>query len=236
MRHHDRSIPGFLGAWLCAALLGVCGCTTTTLLEVRFDADTPGAPPGATQALGTVVVEPGAGSVVVVDTPAVDVTPANKKWARISHPTPITPETSLVARMPAATGNGSFSVTTLLYVPTGAAVPTIQLETIPLGSSPVSFLHVDLLADGSLRINDGAATFGHYPHDRPFLLSIELELADAGATARVAPVGAETSGSAEVSIPTSSLARQFGAVRIWMGFQFGGTFYADDVVVVKRER
>lgn len=236
VRHRIRSIPRFLGVRLCAALLAVCGCTTTTLLEVRFDADTPGAPPSTTQALGTVVVEPGAGSVVVVDTPAVDVTPANKKWARISHPTPITPETSLVARMAAPTGTGSFTITTLLYVPTGAAVPTIQLETIPLGSGSASFLHVDLLADGSLRINDGATTFGHYPHDQPFLLSIELELDDTGATARVAPVGAEASGSAEVPVPAPSLARQFGAVRIWMGFQFGGTFYVDDVVVVKKER
>jgi hypothetical protein len=206
------------------------------LLEVRFDADTPGAPPSPTQALGTVIVEPGAGSVVVVDTPASDVTPANKKWARISHPTEITPETSLVAVMQAPTGNGSFSVSTLLYVPSGTAVPTIQLETMPLGSSgSASFLHVDLLPDGSLRIDD-AMTFGHYPHDQPFLLSIGLEIDESGATARIAPVGAEASGSAEVPISALNVARLFGAVRIWMGYQFSGTFFADDVVVVKRER
>jgi hypothetical protein len=235
VKHRIRSISSFLGVGLCAAML--FGCTTTTLLEVRFDADTPGAPPSVTQALGTVVVELGAGSVVVVDTPASDVTPANKKWARISHPTRITPETSMIARMPGGpTGNGSFSVTTLLYVPTGEAVPTIQLETIELGSGPASFLHVDLLADGSLRINDAATSFGHYPHDQPFLLSIQLDVDDTGATARVAPVGAEASGSAEVPIPAPSLARLFGAVRIWMGFQFGGTFFADDVVVVEHER
>lgn len=234
VKHRIRSISSVFGGLSCAALLGAC--TTTTLLEVRFDADAPGAPPSTTQALGTVIVEPGAGSVVVVDTPATDVTPASKKWARVSHPTPITPETSMIARMAAPTGNGSFSITTLLYVPTGAAVPTIQLETVPLGQGAASFLHVDLLADGSLRIDDGAATFGHYPHDRPFLLSIELEIADAGATARVTPVGAETSGSAEVPISAPSLARLFGAVRLWMGYQFGGTYFADDLVVVKRER
>jgi hypothetical protein len=229
-RNRIRSLSTLFRAGLGAVLL--CGCPSTTLLEVRFDADTPGAPPSPTQTLGTVVVEPGAGSVVVVDTPAADVTPA--KWARISHPTRITPETSMIARMTAPAGNGSFSVTTLLYVPTGEAVPTIQLETLPLGQGAASFLHVDLLADGSLRIDD-TMTFGHYPHDQPFLLSIQLEIDQVGATARIAPVGAGTSGSAEIPISSPNIARLFGAVRIWMGFQFGGTFFADDVVVVKRE-
>ena len=226
-----RSLSSILGGLLCAALLGAC--TTTTLLEVRFDADTPGAPPSTTQALGTVIVEPGAGSVVVVDTPASDV--AAGKWARVSHPTPITPETSMIAMLPQGpVGEGSFSVTALLYVPTGEAVPTIQLETIQIGSGPASFLHVDLLTDGTLRIDD-AMTFGHYPHDQPFLLSIQLEIGPAGATAHVAPVGAGTSGSADVPIAAPNLARLFGAVRIWMGYQFGGSFFVDDVLVVKRE-
>lgn len=223
-----------LGAWLCGALLA--GCTTTTLLEVRFDDDPVGAPPLVTQELGTVIVENGAGSVVVVDTPSPDVPPSGDHWARIAHPTTFTPQTSLRAMMAAPTGDGSFSVTMVLYVPTGGAVPTIQLEPYGAASSFASFLHVDLLPDGSLRIDDAAETFGHYPHDQTFLLSIQLELGDAGATARVAPVGAGTSGSAEVPIVASGVARQFGAVRIWMGYQFAGSFYVDDVVVVRRER
>jgi hypothetical protein len=110
-----------VGVWLSAMLLSAC--TTTTLLEVRFDADVPGTPPLTTQTLGTVIVDNGGGSVVVVDTPSASLTPS--KWARISHPTSNTPQTSMRAMMPAPAGEGSFTVTTLLYVPTGGAVATI---------------------------------------------------------------------------------------------------------------
>jgi hypothetical protein len=221
-----------VGVWLSAMLLSAC--TTTTLLEVRFDADVPGTPPLTTQTLGTVVVDNGGGSVVVVDTPSPDLTPT--KWARISHPTSNTPQTSMRAMMSAPAGDGSFTVTTLLYVPTGGAVATVQLE--PYGmpeSSYVSFLHVDLLADGTVRINDGAQTFGRFPHDQPFILSIHMDVSGSGATARVALAGAGTSGSADVAIPLLSFARQFGAVRIWMGYQFSGQFFVDDVLVVERQ-
>jgi hypothetical protein len=221
-----------VGAWLSAVLLSAC--TTTTLLEVRFDADTPGAPPSVTQTMGTVLVDNGGGSVVVVDRPATDLAAGN--WARIAHPTSNTPQTSMRAMMSAPAGDGSFTITTLLYVPTGGAVATIQLEPFGLPeSSYASFLHVDLLADGTVRINDGAQVFGHYPHDQVFILSIDMDVSGSGATARVALAGADTSGSADVAIPLLSFARQFGAVRIWMGYQFSGQFYVDDVLVVKRE-
>jgi hypothetical protein len=210
-------------------------CTTTTLLDVGFDADTPGTPPSVTQELGTVLVDHGAGSVAVVESPAAGV--GTTKWAQISHPTSITPQTSLRAMMPAPAGDGSFTVSTLLYVPSGAGVATIQLE--PFGqpeSSYLNFLHVDLLADGTLRIDDGPQTFGQYPHDQVFILTIKLDVGPMGTSARVAPAGAGTSGSAEVAISVPTLARHFGAVRVWMGFQHAGRFYVDDVRVVKHER
>lgn len=225
---------------LCRALLSVValslgGCVTTPLLEVRFDGDDPGSRPGTTQELGTVVVDPGAGSVLVAETPARGIEPMN--WAHISHPTSITPQTSLRAMMSAPAGEGSFSVSALLYVPSGAGVATIQLE--PFGqpeTSYLNFIHVDLLPDGTLRIDDGPATFGQYPHDQVFILSIDLEVGADGATARVAPSGAGTSGSAEVAISAVSLARQFGAVRIWMGYQHAGDFFVDNVLVLRRSR
>lgn len=226
-----------VGVLLGSVLLGACACTSTTLLEVRFDDDVLGEPPSTTQEVGTLFVENGAGRVVVVDTPASQVLPRDKRWARISHPESGTPQTSMRAMMTAPGGLGDFSITAVLYVPSGGAVPTIQLEPFALPpSSYASFLHVDLLTDGSLRIDDGTETFGHFPHDQLFLLSIQLKVDEAGATARVAPVGAGASGLAEVSIAAPSLARQLGAVRVWMGYQFGGDFYVDDVVVVKRER
>jgi hypothetical protein len=95
---------------------------------------------------------------------------------------------------------------------------------------------VDLLADGTLRINDDPTQiFGRFPHDQAFILAIHMDVSGAGATARVSLAGAGTSGSAEVPIPLLSFARQFGAVRIWMGYQLSGQFFVDDLLVVKRE-
>lgn len=233
------SRPGTLwgslvGPLLSTLLLG--GCTSTPLLEVRFDDDTPGMPPSTTQQLGTLQLENGAGSIVVVETPRRDVTPPDKRWARLSHPTPGTPQTSLRASLPAPAGLGDITVSTLLYVPSDGSVPTIQLEPFAVpGSSDASILHVDLLTDGTLRIDDRPETFGRFPHDRVFMLSIHLDVTETGATARVAPVGAGTRGSSVVEIATHGLAQQLGAVRVWMGDPLGGQLYVDDLVVVKRD-
>ena len=76
-QHHRVSTLRTLGrALLCMAALGLGGCASTPLLEVRFDGDVPGAPPSTTQALGTVAIDPGAGSVLVVAAVAVKVAKA----------------------------------------------------------------------------------------------------------------------------------------------------------------
>jgi hypothetical protein len=211
------------------------GCPATTLLSVKFDADAIGSPPATTQAVGTVSLDEGAGSIRVVNTPAPAVTAT--KWVRISHPTSPTPQTSMRAQMGAPAGDGSITLTTALYIPAGTGAVTVQLEPFSMSEdSYFNFIHVDLMPDGSLRINDGPTTFGHFPHDQVFLLVATLNASSTAATVRVALAGSGTSGSQDVPISASLLgfARQFGAVRIWMGFQHRGQFYADDVLVLKR--
>lgn len=219
------------GAWL-SALATALGACDTELLVARFGGDAPGTPPGAIQELGTLSFEEGGGSVLVVQRPAQGVNTTN--WAHVSHPTADTPPTSLRVVMDDFAGDGSFTISALLWVPAGGAVTTVQLE--PFGrpdSSYLSFLRVDLLPDGTLRIDDEPQTFGHYPHDQVFILAIELEVNATGALATVAPSGAGTSGSQDVVIAEAGMARHFGAVRLWMGSSNAGDFYADNVLVLE---
>jgi hypothetical protein len=232
--------PEHGGRMTWALLASVCGaallnaCTTTTLLSVKFDSDTVGAPPASSQAVGTVALDNGSGSITVVGTPSPDINPT--KWAQISHPTAPSPQTSMRCSMPAPAGDGSFTLTTALFIPRGGGVATIQLE--PFGqpeSSYFNFLHIDFLTDGTLRVND-ASTFGHFPHNQVFILSVNLTVSATAANAHIAMIGADTSGTFDVAISPGLLnvARQFGAVRVWMGFQFAGQFFADDVLVLKK--
>lgn len=229
--HH----PATAAVALIPLVLLLSSCTTTTLLSAKFDADAIGAPPASVQAVGTLSIDNGAGSIQVVGSPAAAI-PATK-WVQISHPTSPTPQTSMRGQMSASAGDGSTTLTTALYIPAGTGVVTVQLE--PFGmpeSSYFNFIHVDLMPDGSLRIDDGATTFGHFPHDQVFILIARVDTSSTGATVHVALSGSGTSGSLDVPISSSllSFARQFGAVRIWMGFQHQGQFYADDIFVLKK--
>lgn len=223
---------GLRGTWL-SALATILGACDTELLAARFGGDAPGTPPGAIQELGTLSFDEGGGSVLVVERPAQGVNTTN--WAHVSHPTADTPATSLRVVMDELAGDGSFTVSALLWVPAGGAITTVQLE--PFGrpdSSYLSFLHVDLLPDGTLRIDDGPETFGHYPHEQVFILAIELEVNATGALATVAPSGSGTSGSQDVVIAETGMARHFGAVRLWMSSPQAGDFYVDNVLVLDR--
>lgn len=217
-------------AWLAALVLGACNATP--LLEVGFHGDAPRAPPGPNQTLGTVTVEPGGGSVEVVETPPGDASTEN--WAHLSHPAS-TPATSLRAMMAAPTGDGRFTVSMFLFVPEGTEVTTLQLE--PFGQDPASaveLLRVDLLADGTLRVDGGPGPFGKYPHDQVFALGIELQISADQATATITPSGMSTSGSAEIVISAPGVARHFGAVRLWIDDEQAGEVYVDDLRVLRR--
>jgi hypothetical protein len=222
---------------LAAPLLGapflVTGCSTETLLSATFDVESVGGPPAFSQPVGTVSTLVGSGTVTVSNSPDPSST---DQWVKISHPSAPTPETSMKCDLSSFGGDGQFDLIATLFVPSGGAVPTVQFETF---GQPVSnflnFLHLDFLTDGTVRIDDKSSTaFGSFPHDRSFLLLVSLNISASGATASITLSGA-ASGSANYTIDPSliNVARQFGAVRFWMGFQFAGSYYVNDISVLR---
>jgi hypothetical protein len=211
------------------------GCQSTTVLLANFNSDTVGAPPAATQATGTVSMDLGAGTVTVVDAPAADL-PANK-WAQISHPNAPSPQTAMTGRFASPGGPGNYGLLTSLFIPSGAGIVTVQFE--PFGQPPDSyanFMHLDFMPEDDVRVDDGAVRFGQFPRDQTFALSVNLAITTTGATASISLLGSGASGSVDVPVdPTlAGMARNFGAVKFWMGFQSQGTFFVDDVLVTRR--
>ena len=113
---------------------------------------------------------------------------------------------------------------------------TVALE--PFGqpaSDYLNFMHIDFMPEGNVRIDDGPNVFGSFPHDQSFTLNVVLDITDSSAEAEISLLGGAASGSTKVTIEPLFLpvARQFGAVRYWMGFQHRGVFFVDDILVTR---
>ena len=221
---------GLLGACM---LLAGCG---ETLFQSNFDSTPANQPPSHTQQVGSANIfgDPPS-SVIVVQPP---VTPSGK-WVQISRPNtqPPAPIAGLQGNFSQFRDDGVYTFTATLFMPSGSGLATIQFEPF---NQPVSnltnFLHIDFTQDNHVRIDDNDGTkFGSFPRDQPFIVQVTLNI-NASPTAHIVLSGAGASGQADYSILSAlrPLARQFGAIRIWMGFPWTGRFQATNLVVKRQ--
>ncbi|TAH39399.1 MAG: hypothetical protein EYC70_01040 [Planctomycetota bacterium] len=217
-----------------ALLVPLAACATETLFESDFDATPVNQPPATAQAVGTAAVDGPAGSVLVVAPP---VTPSGN-WVQISRPGADSPVAGLQGNFSEFGGEGEYTFTTTLFMPTGSGLATLQCEPFgqPVGTL-TSFLHIDFTRENDVRIDDKEETrFGTFPRDQPFIVQVQLNIGASSATAHIALAGAGASGAADYGIEPAllTLARQFGAIRVWMGFPSTGTFDATNIVVTRK--
>lgn len=213
---------------LLVLLLSLAACNSTTVLLANFNAEPVGAPPAHNQPTGTVVFADGAGSVRVSNPPG-----SSTNWLRISHPTHPSPETVMRAQFDSFHGPGHYVLLASVFIPSGTGAVTLQLEPFngSINSSP-DFLHLDFMPENNVRLNDvDADRFGTFPRNQSFVVSIQVDTTVTPATAIISLLGAGTSGTRNVVLP--SLAAQYGAVRFWMGFQWTGSFFVDDILVTR---
>jgi hypothetical protein len=210
-------------------------CNSTTVLSAQFNAEPVGSPPAFAQNVGTVQFINGAGSVTVQPSP-VDGSVTNK-WVRVSHPTQPTPETSLRAQFDGFHGTGKYNFLAAVFIPTGTGAVTLQFE--PFGGSVstfTDFLHLDFMPapQNDVRVNDDNANrFGSFPRDQAFVVSVLVDSTVSPPTARISLLGGSgATGMKDVNLP--SMANQFGGVRLWMGFQWTGSFFVDEILVTKQ--
>jgi hypothetical protein len=219
---------------LLAALTLLTGCARETLFQSNFDPTLINQPPSHVQQVGTANIHGPTGSVIVVVPP---VTPSGK-WVQVSRLNADAPVAGLQGNFSQFRGDGDYTFSTVLFIPSGSGLATIQFEPFnqPVGTL-TSFLHIDFTQDNRVRIDDKDATkFGFFPRNQPFIVQVTLNINASAATARIVLSGTGASGQADYNITPAlrPMARQFGAVRMWMGFPWTGSFDATNIVVTRR--
>jgi hypothetical protein len=225
-------------AHLCTAMI-LCAllsaCASQTLFQSNFDATLVGQPPAHAQQVGTANVSGLPGNVVVVASPI----QTGGRWVQVSRPSDPVTIVAFQGNFSQFAGDGSYTFDATLFIPTGQAVASVQFEQFnqPVANSFNGFLHLDFLQNGTIRIDDRPdQVFGTFPHDQPFIVQVTLNI-NAAPTAHIVLAGSGSSGQMDYAIqgPFIAGARNFGAVRLWMGFPFAGPFDATNIVVTKAQ-
>jgi len=212
------------------AVLLLAGCAREKLFQSNFDSMQPGQTP-TTAEVGTVATE---GAVTVIAPPVLP----SGKWVQMRRAAADTPLASFQGNLSAVRGDGSYTFSATIFMPTSTTgVATIQFErkNQPLPSI-ANFLHLDLMPNNKVRIDDLAATeFGKFPRDKPFIVQVTLDIG-AAPTARIVLSGDGADGTADHVIlpPNIGLAHQFGAVRLAMQFPHLGVLQATNIAVTRR--
>jgi hypothetical protein len=224
---------------VCIVLSGLLSaCASQTLFQSNFDPTPVGQPPAHAQPVGTANVSGSPGSVVVVASPV----QTGGRWVQVARPNDPVTIVAFQGNFSQFAGDGSYTFDATLFIPpdpAGRTVASVQFEQFnqPVANSFNGFLHLDFLQNGTIRIDDRAdQVFGTFPHNQPFIVQVTLNI-NAAPTAHIVLAGAGTSGQADytIQVPFIPAARQFGAVRLWMGFPWTGPFDATNILVTKAQ-
>jgi hypothetical protein len=226
-------VKRILGLGSIGFLFLLAGCNSVTLFQSSFSSHAVGAPPSHNQSTGTIDIAGAPGSVMIVPPPPT----ATGNWAQISRTGgPGAPITTMQCSLSQFKGDGSYSLLAVLFIPSGSGLATVEFETFGQASpSFAGFLHLDFLRTNTVRINDDPAqVFGTFPRDQFFTLAVTLDITPSSATAHMQLFGTGASGSKDFNVTPLFLARQFGAVKFWMGFPWNGSFDVTDILVTRK--
>jgi hypothetical protein len=219
-----------LGSGAMALLLSGCG---TVVFQSNFNSNAIGAPPSPNQLVGTIQVGGDPSSVIVVAPPP----GASGNWVQIQRSQQQqSVSTMLCTFAPQSYGPGSYSLLVALFIPSSTSgLATVTFQTGSLAQPPnQDFLHLDFMPDNKVRINDdGSTEFGTFPRDHLFTLAVTLDVTSSTATAHIGLLGAGASGTKDYDVTPLFLAQQLGAVMVWMGWPWNGSFDATDILVTK---
>lgn len=209
-------------------------CSNETIFQSNFDSTPVNDPPVHTQQVGTVKIDGPAGNVKVVASPI----ESSGRWVQIARSNGQQSVSGLQCNFSKFIGDGEYTFSSVLFIPSGSGLVTIQFETFgqPI-STYTSFLHLDFTQDNKVRLDDNEDTkFGSFPRNQSFIVQVTLDINATQPKVHIVLSGAGTSGEKDYNIlsPFFTLAHQFGAVRLWMGFPWTGSFDATTIVVTHK--
>jgi len=213
------------------AVAFTAGCSSVTLFQSNFNADAVGSPPPQAQATGTIAVAGASNSVLVVTAPP----GATDQWAQISRNGDQAPISTMLCNFSALDGPGTYTLVATAFIPKGSGLATIEFDTSPAGAPPnIGFMHMDFMQNGTVRMDDDPAqVWGTFANDKTFDVFVTLDITATSAVAHMSLIGSGASGTKDYNVPLGKFANQLGAVKIWMGFPWQGSFDVTDVIVTK---
>jgi hypothetical protein len=223
-RKFVQPAPSALLAAIVLALAILSGCNTTSVYLDKFDSAT-GSPPPQPQ-VGTSTVS---GDVVVAADPTN--TNASDHWLQLTRPAPTSTASYVGTLKTSVTAKGGINF--VGYVPSASPIDLSVYFLTANGPQGAPLLHVDLLPNGNIRLNDSdiVGTF-RFDHLVGFFISFDLKASPPTATVLIR--GGAQDASKTVQVPPSLAAFGFGKIQVDAPFEGvnakPGKLFINDVV------
>ncbi|HTC91960.1 MAG TPA: hypothetical protein VK699_00725 [Terriglobales bacterium] len=195
-------------ALLSLALLG--GCNTSSVYLDTFDSTSPGSAPAQPQ-VGTSTIS---GNVVVVADPTN--TNAADHWLQLTRTAPTATASYIGTLKTPVTAKGGANF--VGYVPSSSPIDLSVYFLPAAGPQGAPLLHVDLLPNGNIRLNDSDVV-GTYKFDHPVGFFITFDLQASPPTATVLIRGGGQDASKTVPVPPSLAGFGFGKIEVDAPFE-----------------
>lgn len=211
---------------LLLSVLVLAGCGTTVYLD-KLEGTSIGQPP-TPPAIGTSRV---GGDALVAANP--QDAGSSDRWLRLGRPVPIEAGGEYIGTFAENVTRAKASVALVGFIPRSSPITmTVFFEPKP-PAPPAPLLHIDLLRDGRIRIND-TTIVGTYAFDTLIGFSVAFDLAGSVPTASVLVRGGGNDASIDVPIPPGAASFGLGRVRVLAPYEGpnapAGAFLVNDVL------
>src|SRR5215475_7638979 len=230
--NHVKSVARAPSApWAAIALLSLAtlnGCNSSSVYLDNFDSTPTGSPPAQPQVGTSMVV----GNVVVVADPTN--TNAADRWLQLTRPEPTLTASYVGTLKTPVTAKGG--VNFVGYVPSSSPIDLSAYFLPAAGPQGAPLLHVDLLPNGNIRLNDSDVV-GTYKFDHLVGFFITFDLKASPPTATVLIRGGGQDASKTVPVPASLAGFGFGKIQVDAPFEGvnakPGKFFINDVLATR---
>lgn len=222
-----------IARWRCLtalpALLVLCGCGATVYLD-KFDAAATGQPPAP----------PATGTSTATGSAAIAANPQNPgstdRWLRLARPVATQAGGEYIATFTETLTNIKASVSLVGFIPQSSKIMMTVFFEPKAPAPPAPLLHIDLLPDGNIRLNDTTIA-GTYKFDTLIGFVINFDLTGTSKKASLLIRGGGNDVGTDVTVPTSAANFGLGRVRVVAPFEGvnapAGAFLVNDVLATR---